>query len=86
MSHLKQIYESLQGILQNGLQIAAKRLDQTTWQGLEEFLNEIRIIIRLQHANLVRLLGCCVNRIEQILVYEYMPNRSLDYVLSGKPI
>uniref|UniRef100_A0A0E0FHS0 Protein kinase domain-containing protein n=1 Tax=Oryza nivara TaxID=4536 RepID=A0A0E0FHS0_ORYNI len=72
------------GILQNGLQIAAKRLDQTTWQGLEEFLNEIRIIIRLQHANLVRLLGCCVNRKEQILVYEYMPNRSLDYVLSDR--
>uniref|UniRef100_A0A0E0JKA0 Protein kinase domain-containing protein n=1 Tax=Oryza punctata TaxID=4537 RepID=A0A0E0JKA0_ORYPU len=62
--------------------VYSSKLDQDAWQGLSEFLNEIRLILRLRHANLVSLLGCCVYRRERILVYEYMRNKSLDYVLS----
>lgn len=71
------------GILKDGTSIAAKVLSAESKQGIKEFLNEIDVITNVKHPNLVQLLGCCVQGVNRILVYEYVENRSLDQALIG---
>jgi serine/threonine protein kinase len=74
----------IQGILLDGTIIAVKKLSSSSKQGNREFVTEIGMISALQHPNLVKLYGCCIEGNQLFLVYEYMENNSLARALFGK--
>ncbi|XVF02872.1 hypothetical protein REPUB_Repub04eG0212200 [Reevesia pubescens] len=69
------------GKLDDGREIAVKKLSHSSNQGVKEFENEAKLLARVQHRNVVNLLGYCVHGVEKLLVYEYVTNESLDKLL-----
>ena len=74
----------IQGMLLDGTIIAVKQLSSKSNQGNREFINEVGMITGLQHPNLVRLYGCCIEGSQLLLVYEYMENNCLARALFGR--
>lgn len=74
----------IQGQLSDGTAIAVKQLSSQSRQGNREFVTEIGMISGLQHPNLVKLYGCCIEGNHLLLVYEYMENNCLARALFGK--
>jgi len=77
---------SSQGILNDGRDVAVKQLSIGSHQGKSQFVAEIATISAVQHRNLVKLYGCCIEGSKRLLVYEYLENRSLDQALFGMRI
>lgn len=69
------------GILKDGREIAVKKLSHSSSQGTKQFKNEAKLLARVQHRNVVNLLGYCAHGVEKLLVYEYVANESLDKIL-----
>uniref|UniRef100_I1QGG4 Protein kinase domain-containing protein n=2 Tax=Oryza glaberrima TaxID=4538 RepID=I1QGG4_ORYGL len=71
------------GVLPDGRVIAVKQLSQSSHQGKSQFVTEVATISAVQHRNLVKLHGCCIDSNTPLLVYEYLKNGSLDKALFG---
>ncbi|XP_068654172.1 probable LRR receptor-like serine/threonine-protein kinase At1g56140 [Aristolochia californica] len=71
------------GTLSDGRAVAVKQLSVTSHQGKSQFVTEIATISAVQHRNLVKLYGCCMEGDKRLLVYEYLENKSLDQALFG---
>ncbi|KAI3778827.1 hypothetical protein L2E82_08212 [Cichorium intybus] len=71
------------GTLEDGRVIAVKQLSIASHQGKSQFVAEIATISAVQHRNLVKLYGCCIDGVKRLLVYEYLENKSLDQALFG---
>ncbi|KAA8541247.1 hypothetical protein F0562_025146 [Nyssa sinensis] len=69
------------GLMPNGQVVAVEKVSD---QGLKKFINEVKLLLKVQHKNLATLLGCCAEGPEIMLVYEYLPNGPLDYILFEK--
>ncbi|KAB2044562.1 hypothetical protein ES319_D01G099900v1 [Gossypium barbadense] len=74
------------GRLDDGRAIAVKQLSAVSRQGKSQFVTEIATISAVQHRNLVKLYGCCIEAEQRLLVYEYLENKSLDQILFGKSL
>ncbi|TXG71294.1 hypothetical protein EZV62_006229 [Acer yangbiense] len=74
------------GTLDDGRAIAVKKLSVASQQGKSQFVAEIVAISAVQHRNLVKLYGCCIEGSERLLVYEYLQNKSLDQAIFGMKI
>lgn len=72
-----------QGKLNDERIIAVKQLSLSSHQGKNQFVAEIATISAVQHRNLVKLYGCCIDGDQRLLVYEYLENKSLDQALFG---
>jgi len=79
---LEQVYKGVAA--GTGATIAVKRAQEGSKQGATEFKNEIELLSRVHHNNLVNLVGFCFDKSEQMLVYELMPNGTLTDWLRGK--
>ena len=77
-------YVFFQGTLNDGETIAVKKLAHISDQAESQFVAEVKFITSVQHRNLIRLHGYCVDAMERILVYEFLPNQSLDKHIFSK--